>query len=80
MKIRTKKNPAWDLKFLPAKQPYADWPGMHESVSSFLNAIETGIPSYANANIVANLHLIGLASEESKETGTWAEVKDKSMI
>ena len=53
---------------------------MHESIASFLDAIETGIPSYANANVVANLHLIGLASEESKKTGTWAEVKDKSMI
>lgn len=76
IKIRTKNNPAWDIKLLPAIQPYADWPGMHESVSSFLDAVENGIPSFANANVVANLHLIGLASEESKKTGAWAKVKD----
>ncbi len=80
LKIRTKNKPAWDVQFLPAIQPYADWPGMHESISSFLDAVETGIPSYANANIVANLHLIGLASEESKDTGTWSKVKDKNEI
>jgi beta-lactamase superfamily II metal-dependent hydrolase len=32
----------------------------------------------ANANIVANLHLVGMAAEESKETGNWAKVKDIS--
>jgi len=76
LKIRTKKDPAWDIELLPAILPYADWPGMHESVSSFLDAIESGIPSFANANVVANLHLIGLASEESKDTETWANIKD----
>jgi len=80
MKVRTKSNPKWEIKFLPAAQPYADWPGMHESISSFLDAVESGIPSFANATAVANLHLIGLASEESKETGTWAKVKDISQL
>lgn len=72
LKIRTKNDPEWDIKLLPGIQPYADWPGMHESISSFLDAVETGIPSYANAKVVANLNCVGLASEESKETGTWA--------
>lgn len=76
MKIRTLAKPAWVVHNLPAIQPYADWPGMHESVSSFLDAVESGIPSFANAKVVANLHLTGLASEESKETGTWAQVKE----
>lgn len=80
MKIRNKSNPEWTVKLLPAIQPYADWPGMHESISSFLDAVESGIPSFANATVVANLHLIGLASEESKETGTWAKVKDISQL
>lgn len=80
LKIRTKDYPVWDTEFLPALQPYADWPGMHESISSFLDAVETGVPSFANANTVAKLHLIGLASEESKKTGTWAKIKDISMI
>lgn len=80
LKIRTKKDPEWNIRFLPAIQPYADWPGMHESVSSFFDAVETGIPSFANANVVANLHLIGLASEESKETGTWAKVSEINQL
>lgn len=76
IKIRTKNNPAGKTILLPAIQPYADWPGMHESVSSFLNAVEHGISSFANATTVANLHLIGLATEESKNTGAWATVKN----
>lgn len=78
--IRTKNNPEWDIKFLPAIQPYADWPGMHESISSFLDSVESGKPSFANATVVANLHLIGLAAEESIETGTWAKVKDINQL
>ncbi|WP_103071131.1 Gfo/Idh/MocA family protein [Aquimarina sediminis] len=80
LKVRNHDNPMWDIKLLPAILPYADWPGMHESISSFLDAVETGIPSYANAEVVANLHLIGLASEESKETGTWAKIRGISEV
>lgn len=80
MIIRTKRNPQWEVKLLPAIQPYADWPGMHESISCFLDAVESGLPSFANASVVANLHLIGLASEESKETGTWAKVKEINQL
>lgn len=75
LKTRTKARPEWKVESWPAIQPYADWPGMHESVTSFLDAVESGLPGFANAEVVANLHLTGLASEESKETGTWAEVK-----
>lgn len=74
LKIRTNMSPEWEMENLPAIQPYADWPGMHESISSFLHAVETKEPSFAHAKVVANLHFIGLASEESKETGTWAKV------
>jgi predicted dehydrogenase len=75
LKSRTKQNPAFKIEYFPAIKPYADWPGMHESISAFLDAIQNGKPSYANANVVANLHLIGMAAEESKETGNWANVK-----
>ncbi|MCE7995190.1 MAG: Gfo/Idh/MocA family oxidoreductase [Roseivirga sp.] len=80
LKVRTKNERKWKVKLLPAIQPYADWPGMHESISSFLDAVESGIPSFANAEVVANLHLIGLASEDSKETGTWAKVNEVSQL
>jgi hypothetical protein len=29
-----------------------------------------------NTEVVAKLHLIGLAAEESKDTGQWANVKE----
>lgn len=80
LKIRTKNHPDWKVEYLPAIQPYADWPGVHESISIFLNAIESGVPSFANATTVAELHLIGLASEESKETGTWATILDIDQV
>jgi predicted dehydrogenase len=76
LKLRTKTNPGWNIRSFPAIQPYADWPGMHESIKAFLDAVETGIPGYANAGVVANLHLIGMAAEESKDTGGWAKVKE----
>ena len=76
LKSRTKTNPGWETKFFSAIQPYADWPGMHESISAFLDAVESKKPSYANAEVVAKLHLIGMAAEESKDTSQWANVKE----
>ena len=49
---------------------------MHESIAAFLDAVESKKPSYANADVVAKLHLIGMAAEESKDTGHWANVKE----
>jgi predicted dehydrogenase len=80
LKSRTKNNPEWRIDYFPAIQPYADWPGVHESITAFLDAIESKKPSFANANVVTNLHLIGMAAEESKETGNWAYVKDISDL
>jgi predicted dehydrogenase len=80
LKLRTKNNPEFKIEYFPAIQPYADWPGMRESITAFLDAIQSGKPSFANANVVANLHLIGIAAEESKETGNWANVKDITSL
>jgi hypothetical protein len=52
LKFRTKTNSEWNIRNFPAIQPYADWPGMHESIKAFLDAVETGIPGYANAGVV----------------------------
>ncbi|WP_438422762.1 Gfo/Idh/MocA family protein [Aquimarina macrocephali] len=76
LKLRTKEKSL--TEHFPALQPYADWPGMRESITHFLNAIESGNPSFANAHLVAELQAIGMASEESKDTGNWAVVK--SMV
>ena len=49
---------------------------MHEFVSSFLDALESRQPSSTKAGVVAQLHLVGLAVEASKDLGAWAEVED----
>lgn len=71
--FRTKTNAK--TSYFPAKQPYADWPGMRESITAFIDAVETNTPSFANAHLVAELQTIGMATEVSKDTGGWAEVK-----
>lgn len=75
LKIRTLQNPDWYIQSYPSLQPCADWPGMRESVSSFIDSVISGKPSPGNAKIVAQLNLIGLAAEYSKDSGTWAEIK-----
>lgn len=80
LRLRTKASREWETKYFPAIQPYADWPGMHESITTFLDAVESKKPSYANANTVANLHLMGMAAEESKDTGQWAVVKESDDL
>ena len=76
IRYRTRRAPNWSVEQLPAVSPYASWPGMHESVSTFLDAVEKGQAATNNALAVAQLQLVGLAAEESKDSGTWAEVRD----
>lgn len=56
-------------------QPFADYPAVRETVTAFLDAVESGNREKGNARAVAALNLIGLAVEESKDTGNWAEVR-----
>lgn len=55
-------------------KPYADYPAVHETVTAFLDAVVTGNASQGNVRDVAQLCLLGLAAEESKDSGTWAAV------
>ncbi len=75
IRLRSRKNGDWSVERLSAIQPHAGWPGMHECVSAFLDAVETGQPSAMNADVVAQLRLIGLAAEVSKDSGTWAKIE-----
>ncbi len=68
---RTRKNPAWKVEQVPAIEPRAAWPGMHECVSAFLDAVISGRPSVTDARTLAQLHLVGLAAEASKDSGQW---------
>lgn len=74
LQVRTTSVPAWRTELIPALQPHAGWPGMHECVSGFLDAVQRGAPSRTDARTVARLHLVGLAGEASIDTGGWASV------
>ena len=80
LRIRTRENPEWTVGEWPAILPHADLPGTHESISAFLDAVESGKPTAANARNVAALHLIGLAADNSRDSGTWADVQDVSTL
>lgn len=72
--MRTKRNRSWQSERLPGIEPYADWPGVHESIGAFLEAVISRTPSFANGQVVAGLHLVGMAAEESQDTGAWVGV------
>ncbi len=63
-----------------AARPYASWPGMHESVSAFLDAVERGRATVNDACSVALLHGVGLAAEASLDAGGWAPVPPASTV
>jgi predicted dehydrogenase len=78
--IRTRKNTKWRVEVARGIEPYVGerltgWPGMHESVAAFLDAIETGNQTSVGAEAVAHLQLVGLAAEESIDSGGWVEVE-----
>ena len=73
-KWRTRKSPEWTVESVPAIEPRAGWPGMHECVSAFLDAVISGKPSTTDARTLAQLHLVGLAAEASKDSGRWESI------
>lgn len=54
--------------------PYADYPAVRETVTAFLDAVIAQDVKLGNALDVAQLSAIGMAIDESKDTGTWVEV------
>ncbi|SNS31232.1 Predicted dehydrogenase [Anaerovirgula multivorans] len=75
IRYRSIKDSYWIVEACPSLTPYADWPGVRESVSTFLDIISSGEASRGNAKKVAQLNIIGLAADESKDLGAWAEVQ-----
>lgn len=74
LRVRTRNGRSWSHERLPAQQPHAGWPGMHECVSAFLDAVQNDQPAPVTAREVTSLHLLGLAAEQSKDRGGWAVV------
>ncbi|WP_312692585.1 Gfo/Idh/MocA family protein [Caproiciproducens sp.] len=72
--LKTLGNPNIKTEFCPALQPHADWPGVRESVSAFLDAVLSGEASQTDAITVAELNKIGMSAEKSKDTDGWAMI------
>lgn len=72
---RSRQKPEWTVEHIYPLKPYANWPGVREAVSAFLDCAISKDPDQGNAKAVAQLNWIGLAADESKDTGTWAEIK-----
>ena len=80
LRLRTRVESDWSVEQVLATEPRAGWPGMHECVTAFLDAITGVRPNRTNAQMVAQLHLVGLAAEASKDSGTWAEIEDIASL
>jgi predicted dehydrogenase len=74
LRVRTSRHPHWRLESVSALGPEASWPGMHECVRAFLDAVESGEPSQVGPETVAAQHLAGLAAEASMDSGGWAAI------
>ena len=75
LRVRTKAESQWRSEFVPALQPHVGWPGMHECVADFLDAVANNGSTGADAVALAQAHLVGLAGEASLDSGTWAQVE-----
>ncbi|MCY4118234.1 MAG: Gfo/Idh/MocA family oxidoreductase [Caldilineaceae bacterium] len=84
LRQRTRENSEWSVEQIAESEPRAGWPGMNECVTAFLDAVAGGTPSKtvppADAPAVAQLHLIGMAAEASKESGGWADIEALSAL
>ena len=75
LRLRTKAESEWRSELVPALQPHVGWPGMHECVADFLDAVANNGSTGADAAALAQAHLVGLAGEASIDSGTWARVE-----
>ena len=75
LRVRTKAESQWRTELVPALQPHVGWPGMHECVADFLDAVASNGATGADPGALAQAHLVGLAGEASIDSGTWAQVE-----
>lgn len=75
LRYRSLQFPEWITEHYSALTPHANWPGVRETISTFLDSVISKNTLLGNAQNVAQLNRIGLASEESTDTKTWATIK-----
>ncbi len=75
-RLRTRELPHWSLARQPALEPPAGWPGVHECLRAFLDAVEQGAASTGMRDAIIRQHQVGLAADRSCESGTWENVRE----
>ena len=75
LRYRSLLHTNWTTEHSSPLEPFADWPGVRETVSSFLDSVIRRESSLGNAENVAQLNLVGLAADRSKDTGCWENVE-----
>ena len=75
LRWRSAASPGWTTETWTPIEPILGLPGMHECVRAFLDCIESGAEGEAGRHRVARLHRLGLAAEQSRDSGAWVEVE-----
>ncbi|WP_269077885.1 Gfo/Idh/MocA family protein [Endozoicomonas montiporae] len=75
LKWRTRANPEWSQKQVDPILPVAGWPGIHESVIAFFNALQQGERTLNNPWRMAQMCAAGAAAETSRLNRDWIDVQ-----
>lgn len=75
LRYRSLQHREWAIEHCSPLKPHADWPAVRETISAFLDAVIRREPGRGNAKNVAQLNLIGLAADKSKDTGCWVDIE-----
>ena len=74
-RLRTREFPHWRLARQPALEPPAGWPGVHECLRAFLDAVEQGTTNSGMRDAIIRQHEVGLAADRSCVSGAWEDVR-----
>ncbi len=74
-RLRTREFPHWRLARQPALEPPAGWPGVHECLRAFLDAVEQGATNTGMRDAIIRQHEVGLAADRSCVSGAWEDVR-----
>ncbi len=74
-RLRTREFPHWRLARQPALEPPAGWPGVHECLRAFLDAVEQGATNTDMRDTIIRQHEVGLAADRSCVSGAWEDVR-----
>lgn len=72
--VRVKGDQDWRNEQIDPVLPIAGWPGMHESVNDFFDALLSGGQTRNNPVRMAQLCAIGAAAEQSRNQRNWVDI------